>query len=61
MTSNKSFQFFLFVYWLFISSWEILQPDFQAVLCNYGNLEGLAFKWKPSFSRRNMTPGTGDL
>lgn len=59
--TKKNFQFFLFVYWLFISSWETLKPDFQAILCNYGNPERLVFKWKPSFSRRNMTPGTGTL
>lgn len=59
--TKKIFQFFLFVYWLFISSWGTPKPDFQAILCNYRNPEGLTFKQKPSFSRRNTTPGTGTL
>lgn len=57
--TKRNFQFFLFVYWLFIFSWETLKPDFQAILCNYGNPECLVFKRKPSFSRRNTTAGTG--
>lgn len=57
--TKRNVQFFLFVYWLFIFSWETLKPDFQAILCNYGNPESSVFKRKPSFSRRNTTAGTG--